>query len=208
MSNSQILKDPVREEILRKAAELLGRFGFKKTTMEDIARAIGKSKSALYYYYKTKEEIFEAVVSEDIDESRVITEEKMSTVESAPEKFRLLFTTIFGSIREKIDKFSVFRADVMENPALMENIGRERDIYMENLLKDLVIYGIKRGEIKEMSEEEIGIWTKVTNMTMRAIGQRLFLEDSFAYAEKHLGFLADSLLNGIVKKKQSAGKNE
>lgn len=200
MSNSQITKDPVRVEILAKAAELLGRFGFKKTTMEDIAKAIGKSKSALYYYYKTKEEIFEAVVAEDMDESRAMTEQKMNTVESAPEKFRLMFTTIFVNIREKIDKFSVFRADVMENPALMENIGRERDIYMENLLKDLLYYGIKRGEIREMTEEEIGVWTKVTNMTMRAIGQRLFLEDNFAYVEKHLDFLAMTILNGIVKK--------
>ncbi|QEC43514.1 TetR/AcrR family transcriptional regulator [Pseudobacter ginsenosidimutans] len=201
MSNSQVVKDPVREEILRKAAELLGRFGFKKTTMEDIARAIGKSKSALYYYYKTKEEIFEAVVAEDMDESRCMTEEKMNSVESAPEKFRLMFTTIFGSIREKIDKFSVFRADVMENPALMENIGKERDVYMENLLRNLVLYGIERGEIRKMTDEEISVWTKVTNMTMRAIGQRLFLEDNFAYVEKHLDFLAATMLNGIVVKK-------
>ena len=201
MSNSQVVKDPIREEILRKAAELLGRFGFKKTTMEDIARAIGKSKSSLYYYYKTKEEIFEAVVAEDMDESRRITEEKMNTVESAPEKFRLMFTTIFGSIREKIDKFSVFRADVMENPALMENIGKERDVYMENLLRDLVLYGIERGEIRKMTEEEIGVWTKVTNMTIRAIGHRLFLEDNFAYVEKHMDFLAGTMLNGIVVRK-------
>lgn len=201
MSNSQVVKDPIREEILRKAAELLGRFGFKKTTMEDIARAIGKSKSSLYYYYKTKEEIFEAVVAEDMDESRRTTEEKMNSVELAPEKFRLMFTTIFGSIREKIDKFSVFRADVMENPTLMENIGKERDVYMENLLRDLVLYGIERGEIRKMTEEEISVWTKVTNMTMRAIGQRLFLEDNFAYVEKHMDFLAGTMLNGIAVKK-------
>ncbi|MBO9631998.1 MAG: TetR/AcrR family transcriptional regulator [Chitinophagaceae bacterium] len=200
MSNSQVSKDPVREEILSKAAELLGRFGFKKTTMEDIARAIGKSKSALYYYYKTKEEIFEAVVAVDMDENRRLTEEMMATVETAPEKFRLMFTTVFGNIREKIDKFSVFRADVMENPALMENIGKERDSYMETLLHDLILYGIKRGEIRAMSDEEISVWTKVTNMTMRAIGQRLFLEDNFAYVEKHLDFLAGTFLNGIMKK--------
>ena len=67
MSNSQETKDPIREEILNGARELLERYGFKKTTMEDIARQIGKSKSALYYYYKTKEEIFGAVILQDID---------------------------------------------------------------------------------------------------------------------------------------------
>ena len=70
MSNSQDIKDPIREEILNGARELFQRFGFKKTTMEDIARQIGKSKSALYYYYKTKEDIFEAVVLYEVDAQR------------------------------------------------------------------------------------------------------------------------------------------
>ncbi|NML22134.1 TetR/AcrR family transcriptional regulator [Pseudoflavitalea sp. G-6-1-2] len=200
MSNSQITKDPVRDDILIKARDLFGHFGFRKTTMEDIAKAIGKTKSALYYYYKTKEEIFEAVVLRDIDHQRTLSEEMIASVDSSVEKVRLLYTTILGSIREKADKFSIFRADLAENPLLLENIAKQRDSYIENILKEILRYGIGRKEIRPMSEDEMMVWAKTTNLAMRAVGSRMFLEDDYAFIEKHLAFLADTLLHGITQK--------
>lgn len=200
MSNSQITKDPIREDILAGARILFERFGFKKTTMEDIARQVGKSKSALYYYYKTKEEIFEEVVLEDIDRQRMQAEEAISKVESAAEKFRVLFISLLSSIKEKTDKFSIFRSDLYENPLLFLSIGKQRDGYLEEILKDILILGISRGEIKVMSNAEMDVWARVTNLTIRAIGGKIFLEDDFAYIEHHLGFLADTMINGVLQK--------
>src|SRR5436189_4267915 len=111
MSNSQDIKDPIREEILNGARELFQRFGFKKTTMEDIARQIGKSKSALYYYYKTKEEIFEAVVLNEIATTQAKTAEVVKSEVSATKKFRVLFTYMLEEVKEKANKFSIFKSD-------------------------------------------------------------------------------------------------
>ena len=55
-------KNKVKQDIIEVAASIFSRFGYKKTTMEDIASAINMGKSSLYYYFKSKEEIFEAVV--------------------------------------------------------------------------------------------------------------------------------------------------
>ena len=55
-------KNKVKQNIIEVAASIFSRFGYKKTTMEDIASAINMGKSSLYYYFKSKEEIFEAVV--------------------------------------------------------------------------------------------------------------------------------------------------
>ena len=46
-----------KERILSAAKNLFSRFGLEKTTMEDIAKAAGKGKSSLYYYFKSKEEV-------------------------------------------------------------------------------------------------------------------------------------------------------
>lgn len=196
MTNSQNLKDPIRDEILNGAKELFERFGFKKTTMEDIARQIGKSKSSLYYYYKTKEEIFEAVVLSDIDAQRAITAEAVQKVEPAPEKFRVLFTTMLKDVKEKANRFSFFRADVYENPFLLSNIIKHRDIYIEELLKDILILGISRQEVKVMNNAEMGLWAKTINLTMKSIGSRIFLEDD-SFSEEQLTFLANTLFNGV-----------
>lgn len=55
-------QDANRNAILEAARDLFARYGFKKTTMEDIAMALRKGKSSLYYYFKNKEEIFQAVI--------------------------------------------------------------------------------------------------------------------------------------------------
>ena len=56
------------KEIVDTARALFKKSGFKKTTMGDIARSLGKAKSSLYYYYPSKEDIFEAVIYAEMDE--------------------------------------------------------------------------------------------------------------------------------------------
>jgi AcrR family transcriptional regulator len=47
-----------RERILEAAFTLFGRYGFKRTSMEDIASEAGLSRTALYLQFRNKEEIF------------------------------------------------------------------------------------------------------------------------------------------------------
>ncbi len=54
--------ESVRVSILEAAQGLFSKYGYKKTTMEDIAQELHKGKSSLYYYFKNKEEIFQAVI--------------------------------------------------------------------------------------------------------------------------------------------------
>ena len=60
--------DTIREEIMEHAQILFRQFGLKKTTMEDIAKSMGKGKSTLYYYFCSKEEIFDAVILKEMGE--------------------------------------------------------------------------------------------------------------------------------------------
>jgi AcrR family transcriptional regulator len=198
MSNSQELKDPIREEILNGARELFERFGFKKTTMEDIARQIGKSKSALYYYYKTKEEIFEAVVLNEIATSQAKTAEVVKTEVSATKKFRVLFTYMLEEVKEKANKFSIFKSDMYENHFMFENIIKKRDSYIEEMLKDILILGISQQEVKMMNNAEMTLWAKMVNLMLRSISNKIFLEDEFHLYGSQFEFMADSLFNGVA----------
>lgn len=57
---------PKREErtdlILDAAAELVLRWGYKKTTIDDIARQAGVAKGTIYLHWRSREELFEALV--------------------------------------------------------------------------------------------------------------------------------------------------
>ena len=60
-------KDQNRENILKIAREIFSKYGFKKTTLDDIANAVRKGKSSLYYYFKIKEDLFQAVIMKEVD---------------------------------------------------------------------------------------------------------------------------------------------
>jgi AcrR family transcriptional regulator len=60
------MTDEVRDMIVESAATFFNRFGFKHTTMENIAESIHKAKGLIYYYFKSKEELFKEVLWNDI----------------------------------------------------------------------------------------------------------------------------------------------
>ena len=73
------MKDDKRERIKTAAAECLARFGYEKTTMEDIARRVGLNKTSLYYYFQNKEAIFTEVV---IQEARQFIDALQTKIQS------------------------------------------------------------------------------------------------------------------------------
>src|ERR1700759_346921 len=60
--------DVIQEQILLAAKRLFQVHGYQKVTMDDVARAIGKGRSSLYYYYKNKDEIFDAVMKVELND--------------------------------------------------------------------------------------------------------------------------------------------
>lgn len=59
--------DPRRDAILNAAFECFVTYGFRRTSMEDIAAAAGLSRPTLYQRYKNKKDIFRAYVEAMID---------------------------------------------------------------------------------------------------------------------------------------------
>jgi AcrR family transcriptional regulator len=80
--------DLKKEQVLQAASEVFARFGFDKTTLDDIGRRAGLNKASLYYYFKNKEEIFIAVV---LSETQAFTEDlqhKTLEISDVREKIR------------------------------------------------------------------------------------------------------------------------
>lgn len=55
------------EQILSVSAKLFTEKGYDKTSIQDIINALGMSKGAIYYHFKSKEEILDAVIKERSD---------------------------------------------------------------------------------------------------------------------------------------------
>src|SRR5260221_14393384 len=58
VTNRRAPGSPQREAILVAATAIFLRYGFKKTSMDDVARAAGTSRQGLYLYFDTKDVLF------------------------------------------------------------------------------------------------------------------------------------------------------
>ena len=56
------------EQIVLAARKVFARYGFSKTTMEDISAEVEMGKASLYYYFPTKENLFHAAILHEQDE--------------------------------------------------------------------------------------------------------------------------------------------
>ncbi|OZI47436.1 TetR family transcriptional regulator [Bordetella genomosp. 5] len=53
-----------RERILAEAARLFAQSGYENSSIADLASALGVSKAAIYHYYPTKQDIYDAIILE------------------------------------------------------------------------------------------------------------------------------------------------
>ncbi|WP_437588286.1 TetR/AcrR family transcriptional regulator [Sorangium sp. So ce1000] len=60
-------EDPRRRKLMDAALTVFLRFGFRKTSMDEVARAAGVSRQGLYLHFSTKEELFRASVGYFLD---------------------------------------------------------------------------------------------------------------------------------------------
>jgi len=84
--SATIKDEEIQAQLLQAARQLFQLHGFRRVTIDDIAKAIGKARSSLYYYYKTKEEILDAVIAAEIGQLMTAITAATSQAPSAEKK--------------------------------------------------------------------------------------------------------------------------
>ena len=87
-----------RGMIIGEARKLFLRFGFSKTSMEDIAHQCSIAKPTLYYYYANKEAIFDAIVSEEAENFLKKLDQKLSEDLPADQKVLLFLNIVYDHL--------------------------------------------------------------------------------------------------------------
>lgn len=86
-------KRSTRERIMEAALDLFGEQSYGTTTLQDIADRLGLTKAALYYYFRTKDELLNDISVPFMDEfERIVTEAE--THSGSPEAQRTLIDSL------------------------------------------------------------------------------------------------------------------
>ncbi len=117
-----------RERILEAAAELIVRWGYKKTTVDDIAKQAGVAKGTIYLHWKTREELFKAVL---IHEELELMEDLKQRIASDPEGATLhgmLKHATLATMKRPIWKAVMTRDTEMLGTLLQDETAIQRSI--------------------------------------------------------------------------------
>ena len=148
-----------KEQILLAAGECFARFGYKKTTLDDIGKKIGLNKASIYYYFKSKEDIFATIalnefkqfitkLQQDIEEN-MDCEQKIGVYFSEKLSFWFQKSMILPQITE------------IEPEALQHLMTSGKEIYLKieqeekSFIADILQNCIKDGQIKDCKVEKI-----------------------------------------------------
>lgn len=84
----------VRDQVVEAATEHFSHFGYEKTTVSDLAKAIGFSKAYIYKFFDSKQAIGEVICSNRLAMIMDIVNSAMVDAPSASEKLRRLFRAL------------------------------------------------------------------------------------------------------------------
>jgi AcrR family transcriptional regulator len=102
-SSSRVVPD-IRDALLDAAEQLLARYGYKKTTMDDVARLTGVGKGTIYLHFPSKEELILGTIDRLVD--RLLDKLRSIAGSSADHAERLREMTVcrvlfrFDSVRD------------------------------------------------------------------------------------------------------------
>jgi AcrR family transcriptional regulator len=144
---SRVTKDPqIRiAEIIGVAEELFNARGYQETQISDIVKAIGVAQGTFYYYFKSKEEVVEAIVRRKVD--RILGEvEEITAIKelAAPRKLSVVINTAINGIRGRDGLlFEYLYCD--QNLHILDKLGHQAGELFGPALKKVIAEGIGQG---------------------------------------------------------------
>lgn len=136
-----------REVILRAALERFAHYGFRRTSMEDIAQEGGLSRAALYLHFKNKEEIFRALGQELHERAFAAAEAAARETTGVAAQLEAALAAKLGTFFEIVYSTAHARELLDENSRLNGEVSAAFRARHVKLLRGLIDAASRRGEL-------------------------------------------------------------
>ena len=134
-----------RAKLVDVARQLFAKNGVDNTTMNDIAVASTKGRRTLYTYFKSKEDIYVAVVESELDRLGEALD-KVASEEIAPDvKILKLIETHLDAIKMIVRRNGTLRASFFRDIWQVERVRRNLNLHEIALFKQVLTEGNEKG---------------------------------------------------------------
>ncbi|MBN9477613.1 MAG: TetR family transcriptional regulator [Bordetella sp. SCN 67-23] len=134
-----------RERILLEASKLFAQSGYESSSIGELAAAIGVSKPAIYHYFATKQDIYDAIILQAL---QGLTDAVVPAVNAQPDpldKLRVFMTAHAAYLERNYWSFVAMLVGFSGmSPSYRDDAARLRDAY-ERLLRQILEQGAREG---------------------------------------------------------------
>ena len=127
------------------ARQLFAKMGVENTTMNDIALASKKGRRTLYTYFKSKEDIYMAVVESELDMLSDMMKRVAEKNISPDEKMIEMIYTRLDAVKEVVFRNGTLRANFFRDIWRVERVRKRFDAKEILLFKDVLREGVEKG---------------------------------------------------------------
>ena len=196
--NLNTMKDDTKNKILEVAEKLFSRFGFHKTSMDEIAKIARKAKGSLYYHFASKEDLFREVVAKEMYNlentlSIIINNNKLKAVE----KIKLYLMKRMEVLNSAALYHETIKADFFEHFDFIDDLRAGLDMWEKRNIKKIILQGIDNGEFAII--EDVDVLIDVFIMVLKGLEIPFFLQGKYEKYSPHFDNLSGILIKGLSK---------
>ncbi len=191
-------KEEFRKKIIITAGQIFSRYGFRKTTMDEIAAGLKMGKSSIYYYFSSKEDIFEAVVLYEANVLRNELTKAIKSVESPISKMENYVNVRMKTFEKLSNYYNAIFDKNLDHFDFIERIRAKYDLEEIAILR-LILYDGVRKKIFNVENSEYTAMAIQT--TLKGLEVPLFWQKREVRIDHRLKAILDVLFYGIVMKR-------
>lgn len=189
-------------EITRAALDLFVTKGFAATKLEDVAKAAGVSKGLPYLYFKSKEELFKAVIVEAIGEPLMLANEFVDSFDGPTED---LLSELIGRFRDFAESplggvIKLILAEAGNFPDVARFYCSNFEVRGNELFAKVLRRGVTRGEFRPIDDIEMTAIILTQPLAMHAVWLRSLApydEAQTADSDRFYAAFLDFFLKGL-----------
>ncbi len=136
-----------KDKIIDVARQLFAKQGVDDTTMNDIAQASGKGRRTLYTYFKNKEEVFYAVVEQEMERMSERLRQVLDKNMDPEDKLVHLVYAHLSLIKDAVIRNGSLRAAFFRNIWLVEKVRKSFDQAEVEIIQQVIMQGIRQGKL-------------------------------------------------------------
>jgi len=186
------------EVILGTALRVFSRYGYRKTTLEDIAGELGMTAAGIYAYAESKRELYEQTVRFALLRWQNSVKDAVSKEKTAASKLTVLCSSALHYLAEDGEFDALLKSDPSIFPMFPASDPYEEiNADSVGMIAEILSFGAETGEFRTLDTQTV---SEVIFAIYKGFVIHAYIQDEVAFIEKNMPQTLDLILRGIERK--------